>query len=94
MNVNFKIMSMEDESRHVIAYRLISDITMSIISSALCEDTRIIRLVSVINIHEIKPEHKPTIPDTPLPTPNIAEIKHERHRKLTPKMYPRNGTLG
>ena len=84
-NVNFKIMSMEDESRHSIASRSIFDITMSSISSALCEDTLTASLVLAVNVHDLKPAHKLTIPDTPLTTPNIAAITHDRHHKLTPK---------
>ena len=76
---------MEEESIHSIASRSIFDFTMSSISSALCEETLTARLVSVVNIYDIKPAHKPTIPDKPLPTTNIAEITHDRHHKLTPK---------
>ena len=39
LNVNIKMMSMEEESSHSIDSYLILDITMSSISSALCEDT-------------------------------------------------------
>ena len=84
-NVDFKIMSMEEESRHSIASRSIVDITMSSISSELCEYMPTDSLVSDVNVHDIKPAHNPTIPDTPLTTPNIAESTHERHHKLTPK---------
>ena len=42
-------------------------------------------LVSAVKVHYIKPVHNPTITDTPLPTPNITEIKLERHHKLTPE---------
>ena len=84
-NVNFKIMSMEEESRHTIASRSIFDITMSSISSAICEDTLTAILVSAVNGHDIKPAHKPTISETPLPTPNISAITHERHHKLNPE---------
>ena len=58
---------------------------MSSISSTLCEDTIPVSLVSAVNVHEIKPSYKPTIPDTPLPTPNIAATTQERHHKLTPE---------
>ena len=58
---------------------------MSIISSTLCEDTLTASLDSAVNVHDIKPAHKPTISDTPLPTPNNAAITHERNYKLTPK---------
>ena len=84
-NVNFKIMSMEEELRHSIAYRSIFDIKMSSISSALCENTLTDSLVSAENIHDIKPAHQPSISDTPLPKPNIATITQERHHKLTPE---------
>ena len=93
-NVNFKIMSMEEESRHSIASRSIFDITMSSISSALCEDTLTASLVSAVNIHDIKPAHQPTIPDTPLPTPNIAAITQERHHKLTPESLAQKWNIG
>ena len=83
--MNFKIMSMEEESRHSIASRSIFEITMSSILSALCEDTLTAILVLVVNFHDIKPAHEPTIPDTPLPTPNITEITQERYHKLTPE---------
>ena len=75
---------MEGESRHSISSRSIFDTTMSSISLALCEDTLTASFVSAVNVHDIKLAHKPTIPDTPLPTPNIAAITHERHHKLTP----------
>ena len=93
-NVNFKIILMEEESRHSIDSRSIFDITMSSISSELCEDTLTARLVPAVNVHVIKPEHKPTIPDTPLPTPNIAAITHERHHKLTPKSLAQKWNIG
>ena len=76
---------MEEESRHIIASRSIFDIMMSIISSALCEYTITSSLISAVNVHGIKPAYKTNIPDTPLPTPNIAAITHEKHHKLTPK---------
>ena len=76
-------MSMDEESRHTIASRSIFDITMSSISSELCEDTLTTSLVSAVNVHDIKPAHKPTITNTTLPTPNIAEITQERHHKLS-----------
>ena len=69
--VNFKIMSMEEESRHSIDSRLIFGIKMSNISSALCEDTLTTSLVSAVNVHAIKLAHNPPVPDTPLPTPNL-----------------------
>ena len=84
-NVNFKIMSMEEESRQSISPRSIFNITISSISSALCEDTLTASLVSAVIIHDIKPEHQLTIPDTPLPAPNISAITQERHHKLTPE---------
>ena len=84
-NLNFKIMSMEEESRHSIDSRSIFDITMSSISLALCEDTLTASLVSAVNVHDIKPAYKPTIPNIPLPTPNITAITQERHHKSTPK---------
>ena len=74
--MNFKIMSMEEESRQSIDICLIFDITMSSISSALCENTLTASLISDVNVHDIKPAHNPTIPDTPLPTPNIVAIIH------------------
>ena len=67
---------------------------MSIISAALCEDTLTASLVSDVNFHDIKPAHKPTIPDTPLPTPNIAAITHERHHKLTPEYLAQKWNIG
>ena len=82
--MDFKIISMEEESRHSIASHLIFDITMSSISLSLCEDTLTASLVAAVNVHDIKPAHKPTITDTPLPPPKIAAIIHERHQKLTP----------
>ena len=85
LNVNFKIMLMEEQSRNSIASRSIFDITISSISSGLCEDVLKGSLVSAVNVHDIKPAHKPTITDTHLPTPNIVAIIHERHHKLTPK---------
>ena len=87
-------MSMEEESRHSIASRLIFDITMSSISSALCEDALMASLVSDVSIHDIKPAHKPTIPDTPLPTQNIEAITHERHHKLTLKSLDQKWNIG
>ena len=85
LNVDFKITSMEEESRQSIASCLIFDSTMSSISLALCEDTLTASLVLDVNVHEIKPEHNPTITGTTLPTPNIAAITHERDHKLKPK---------
>ena len=76
---------MEEESRHIIASCLISDITMSSISSTLCEDTITAILVSFLNIHDIKAAHKPTTTDKCLPTSDIVAITHDRHNKLTPK---------
>ena len=67
-------MLMKKESRHTIASNSIFDITMLSISSTLCEDTLTASLVSAVNFHDIKPAHNPTIPDTPLPTPNIVAI--------------------
>ena len=67
---------------------------MSSISSALCEDTLRASLVSSVNVHEIKPAHTPTIPDTPLPKPNISAITHERHHKLTPKPLAQKWNIG
>ena len=78
-------MSMGKESRHSISSRSIFDITMSSTSSVLCEDTLKGSINSAVNVHGIKPAHKPTIPDTPLPTPDIAAIAHERHHMLIPK---------
>ena len=85
---------MEEESRHSIASRSIFDITMSIIPSALCEDTLTASLVPSVNVHDIIPAHNPNIPYTPLPTPNIAEIAHERHHKLTPKSLSQKWNIG
>ena len=85
---------MEEESRHSISSRLIFDITMSSISLKLCEDTLTAILASAVNVHDIKPAHKPTILDTPLPTPNIATIIHERHHKLTPKYISQKWNIG
>ena len=93
-NVNFKIMSMEEESRNNIASRSIFDITMTSISSELCEDTLSASLVSAVNVHSIKPALKSTIPGTPLPTPNIAAITHERNHKLTPKSIAQKWNIG
>ena len=93
-NVNFKIMSMEEESRHSISSCSIFDIVMSSISSALFEDMLAASLVSAVNVHDIKPAHKPTIPDTPLPTPNIASITHESHHKLTPEWIAQKWNIG
>ena len=87
-------MSMEAESRHSIAYCLIFDITMSSISSALFEDMLTAILVSAVNVHDIKPSHNPTIPDTPIPTPNIVAITHERHHKLTPESISHKWNIG
>ena len=84
-NANFKIMLIEEESRHSIASQSIFYITMSSISSALCEDTLTAILVSGVNVHYIKPAYKPTIPNTHLPTPNNASITHKMHHKLTPE---------
>ena len=85
---------MEEESRHSIASRSIFEITMSSISSALFEDTLPASLISVGNVHDIKPAHKPTISDTPLPTQKIAAITHERHQKLTPKSIAHIWNIG
>ena len=93
-NVNFKIMSMEEESRHSISSRSIFDITISSISSALCEDTLMDSLVSAVNVHVIKPAHKTTILGTPIPTPNIASITQERHHKLTPEYLSQKWNIG
>ena len=76
--MNFKIMSMEEESRHTIASHSIFDITISSISSALCEDTLTASLISAVNIHDIKPAHKPTINDKLIPTPIVVAITQER----------------
>ena len=85
--MNFKIMLMEEDSRPSIASHSIFDITMSSISSELCEYMLRSILVSAVNVHDIKTGHKPTIPDTPLPTPHITSITHERHHKLTPESF-------
>ena len=85
---------MEEESRHSVDSRSIFDIAMLSISSALCEYTLTDILVSAVNVHDIKPSHKPTIPDTPLPTPNIAVITHERHHKLTPESLAQKWNIG
>ena len=87
-------MSLEEESRHSIASCSIFDITMSSISSALCEYTLTSSVVSAVNIHDITPAHKPTIPYTPLPTPNIAAITYKRHHKLTPKSLSQKWNIG
>ena len=92
--MNFKIMPMEEESRHSIAFHSIFDITMSIISWALCEDMLTDSLISAVNVQYIKPAHKPTIPDTPLQTPNNAAITHERHHKLTPESLAQKCNIG
>ena len=93
LNVNFKIISMK-ESRHSIASRSIFDITMSSISSPLCENKLTASLIMAVNVHDIKPAHKPTIPDTPLATPNISSITHERHHKLTPESLAQIRNIG
>ena len=67
---------------------------MSGILSELCEDTLMASLVSAVNVHDIKPAHNPTIPETPLPTPNITSIKHERHQKLTPESLAKKWNIG
>ena len=85
---------MEEEWRHSIDSLLIFDITISSIESALCEDTITASLVSAVNVHGIKPSQKPTIPDTPLPTPNIAAIAHERHHKLNPEYLSQKWSIG
>ena len=85
---------MEEESRHSIASRTIFDITMSIISSSLCEYTLTASLVSAVNVHAIKLAHNPPVPDTPLPTPNTAAITHERHHKLTPASLSQKCNIG
>ena len=92
--MNFKIMLMEEESRDSIASRSIFGITMPSISSALCEDTLTASLVSAVNFHDIKPEHKPTITDTPLPTPNISAITYERHHHLAPEYLANKWNIG
>ena len=93
-NVNFKIMSMKEESRHSIASCSIFDITMSSISSALCEDKLTASLVSAIKVYYKKPAHTPTLTNTPLPTPKITAIAHERHHKLTPKYLAQKWNIG
>ena len=85
---------MEEESRHSISSCSIFDITMSSISWTLFEDALMAIPVSSVTFHEIKPAHKPTIPDTPLPTPNIAAITRERHHKLTPKYLSHKRNIG
>ena len=85
---------MEEESRHSISSRSIFDIKMSSVSSALCEDMITASLVSAVNVHNIKPVHKPTIPDKPLPTPNIAAITHERHHTLNPEYLAYKWNIG
>ena len=92
--MNFKTISIEEESRHSIASRSIFDITMSSISTALCEYTLTASLVSAVKIHDIKPAHQPTIPDTPLSTPNISAITQERHHKLTPESLSQKWNIG
>ena len=87
-------MLMEKESRHSIFSRSIFDITILSISLALCEDTLTARLVSAINIHDIKPPHQPTIPDTPLTKPKIVSITQERHHKLTPESLAQKWNTG
>ena len=87
-------MSMEEESRHSIDSRSIFDITMSSISLALCEYTLMNILVSSINVHEIKPAHKPTVLNTPIPTPNIAAITHERYHNFTPEYLAQKWNIG
>ena len=67
---------------------------MSRKSSALCEDMLTAILVSSVNVHDIKPAHKPTIPDTTVPIPNIAAITHERHHKLTPESLAHKWNIG
>ena len=47
-----------------------------------------------MNVHDITPAQSTTIPDTPLPTPNIAEITHERHHKLTPEYLAQKWNIG
>ena len=93
-NVSFKIMSMEEESRHSISSRSIFGIAMPSISLALCKDTLTVSLVSAVSVCDIKPAHKPVIPDTSLPTPNIAAITHERHQNLTPKYLAQKWNIG
>ena len=67
---------------------------MSSISLELCEDTLTTSLVSAVNVHDKKPAHQPTIPETPLPTPNIAAITNERHHKLTPESLAQKWNIG
>ena len=67
---------------------------MSSISSELCEDTLTASLVSAVKIHDIKPAHQPTIPETPLPTPKIAAITQEIHHKLTPESLAQIRNIG
>ena len=67
---------------------------MSSISSKLCEDTLTDSLVSAVNIHDIKPTHHPTIPDTTLPTPNITALTEERHNKITPESQAQKWNIG
>ena len=52
------------------------------------------RLVADVNVHGIKPSNNPTITDTPLPTPNIAAIAHERHHKLNPESLSQKWSIG
>ena len=87
-------MSMEEELRQTISSRSIFDITMPSISSALCEDTLTASLVSTVNVYDIKTAHKTTIPETPIPTLNIAAITHERHHKLTPSSLAQKWNIG
>ena len=68
--------------------------TISSISLALCEDTLTASLVLSVNFHDIKLAPKPTIPYTNLPTPNIAEITHEMHHKLTPASLSQKCNIG
>ena len=51
-------------------------------------------LVSAVNVHEIKPAHEPTMPDTPLTTPIIVEITHEIHQKLTQEYLAQKWNIG
>ena len=92
--MNYKIMSMEEELRHSIASRSIFDIAMSSISLNLCEDTLTASLISAVNVHDIKPSHKPTIPYTPLPTPDIVAITHKKHHKSTPEYLDQKWSIG
>ena len=92
--MNFKIMLMEEDSRHSIAFRSIFDSTISSISSTLCEDTITAILVSSLNIHDIKAAHKPTTTDKCLPTSDIVAITHDRHNKLTPKYLAQKWNIG